>query len=516
MLLDILVAPKVQPEVVTLVLDVLQTLLDFSPETAVEQRLLSEPEAAKAAELTRATIQKHVSQILAHMRTCFSSSLFAAAASNAGASGSGSGSASAASTRGGNSLALRQIRILSRVSEYATRQTADAKALLDLLLPILRKPNSMVPERSKGDVLEIMRRFVPIVLESADLELAAEQRQRVFSAYLDAVSSCFGRMRLETARTTLSEILCILARIDKAQRTRGQTPAPASTPLENAAAVVQGINSVSRASLGGPDFEQRLEAFAQLNERLWSDAQSLDALAWVPVLHNLTFFAQDLEEMSIRSNASFGLVRFVTRVSVANAEHPDEAETQALNRLMTTILLPAIRYAFTSKHEDIRAEFVGVLRKAVRECGVYFDQLRDLMALDSADEEANFFYNIVHIQLHRRLRALRRFRSIVVEKPISDRAASQAMDVDEANGDLDRPNDGDSDSDNGSDSEQETEANQGGKKSTGSASKADRSALLPLSLDRGNEQISPISQANIRGLFLPLFEHWALAEDTSS
>ncbi|KAJ2236067.1 U3 snoRNP protein [Coemansia sp. RSA 485] len=514
MLLDILVAPKVQPEVVALVLDVLQTLLDFSPETAVEQRLLNEAEAAKVAELTHATIQKHVSLILSHMRTCFSNSLFAAAAASKSSQGPG---AHAASPRGGNSLALRQIHILSRVSEYASQQTADAKALLDLLLPILRKPNSMVPERSKGYILQIMLRFVPMVLGAIDSEMSLEQRQRAFATYLDAVSSCFGRMRLETARTTLSAILQVLARADKAQRAQDQVQGSSSTPLENAAAIIQGINSVSQASLGGPDFEQRLEAFARLNERLWDDSQSLDASAWVPVLHNLTFFAQELEETSIRSNAAFGLVRFITRVSIVNSEKPDDAETRALNRSLLSIVLPAIKYAFTSKHEEIRSEFVVILRKAVRECGAYFDQLRDLMVLDNADEEANFFYNIMHIQMHRRLRALRRFRSLVVEKPISERAASESMDVDGADTNADA-----SDSDSESDSDDEGEiavgsgAKQSGKKLAGAANKGDRSALSPLSLDSGDANISPISQANIRGLFMPLFEHWALADDTAA
>ncbi|KAJ2888976.1 U3 snoRNP protein [Coemansia asiatica] len=521
MLLDILIAPKVQPEVVTLVLDVLQTLLDFSPETAVEQRLLSESEAVRVAELTRGTIQKHVSQILSHMRTCFSNSLFAAAAAAASSKSTQGAGAQAASvsSRGGNSLALRQIHILSRVSEFATQQTADAKALLDLLLPILRRPNSVVPERTKGDVLEIMRRFVPLVLESADCELTSEQRLRVFASYLDSVSSCFGRIRLESARTTLSDILSILARIDKAQRIDDQMHDSASTPLENAAAIIQGINSVSQATLGGPDFEQRLEAFARLNERLWNDTQSLNALAWVPLLHNLTFFAQELDEVSIRSNAAFGLVRFISLASIANSERPENAETRALNRSMTTIVLPAIRFAFTSKHEDIRTEFIEILRRAVHECGNYFDQLRDLMVLDSSDEEANFFYNIVHIQLHRRLRALRRFRNLVVEKPISDRAASQPMDVDEASGKI---SDNDSDGNGDNDSDEDIEVGSGSKqdlkneKPANSASKSGRSVLAPLSLDSGNENISPISQANIRGLFMPLFEHWALADEAAS
>ncbi|KAJ2385095.1 U3 snoRNP protein, partial [Coemansia sp. RSA 2559] len=47
MLFDILVAPKVQPKVVTLVLDVLQAFLDYDPDSAVEKSLLDAEDAEK-------------------------------------------------------------------------------------------------------------------------------------------------------------------------------------------------------------------------------------------------------------------------------------------------------------------------------------------------------------------------------------------------------------------------------------------------------------------------------------
>ncbi|KAJ2738409.1 U3 snoRNP protein, partial [Coemansia sp. BCRC 34301] len=67
MLLSILAVPTAHSSVVSLVLGVLQTFLDYSPAEAVEKFSLTESEATDCAALVSRTIQNHVSQILSHM-----------------------------------------------------------------------------------------------------------------------------------------------------------------------------------------------------------------------------------------------------------------------------------------------------------------------------------------------------------------------------------------------------------------------------------------------------------------
>ncbi|KAJ2804025.1 U3 snoRNP protein [Coemansia helicoidea] len=463
MLLDILVAPKVQPAVVGLVLDILQVFLDYSPAAAVSKHELSAAEADECAALVRRTLQANVSRILGHMRTCFASAALAPpAAASAGSRGSSSGSG----------LATRQIHILSRVAEYATAETQDAKALLGLLLPMLQRPNAAVPERTKDEVLKTMHRFIPLVLDPATSSLPADERRRLLASYLSAASACFSRLRLDSARATLSQILAQLAQADRALR------APAggeATPLETAAAIVEEINAYSAVRLDEPDHDRRLAAFARLNEELWSDGARLDASAWVPILHNLVYFAHDQEELSTRANAAFGLARFVTRTAQAFDSDPASNEARGLGGNMQAIVLPAVKRAVGSRHEVIQIEFLGVLRRAVRECGPHFDQLRDLAVLDDPDEEANFFYNILHIQTHRRVRAMVRFRNLVVRA--ADKHAKD-MDVDEASSTKARP--------------------------------TDRKCLQPLNFASG--QAGPVSAASIRTIIFPILENWAVAE----
>ncbi|KAJ1752902.1 U3 snoRNP protein [Coemansia sp. RSA 1821] len=478
MLLDILVAPKVQPAVVTLVLNVLQVLLDYDSEAAVKKHEMSPQHAEECGRLIKTTIRHHVSRILSHMRVCFANVNLQAATSQSISGGS-------------SNLIMHQIHILSRVAEYATEETQDAKALLDLLLPALKRPNSVVPVRAKGDVLNIMLRFIPLVLSPKISEIPRNEQQHLLVGYLNVISSSFGRLRLDSARKTLTQIMTQMARIDRELR---EVTDMQLTSLENAAWIIEEINAYSASRLNEPDHDRRLTAYEKLNEELWNQPGLLDAHAWTPLLHNLVFYAQEQEELATRSNAAFGLARFVSRTAQAFAADAQSDEAQAMGRNMKSILLPSIKHMLASKHEVVQIEFLNVLRKAIRECGQYFEQLKDLLVLDTKDEEANFFYNILHIQTHRRTRAMRRFRESIlanVQGHYQSTVEAVSMEVD-----------GDESDD---ESSEEMKAIKPRKKTMSSAK-----AIQPLVFN--SEQAAPISPANIRAIIMPLLESWALAE----
>ncbi|KAJ2719960.1 U3 snoRNP protein [Coemansia sp. Benny D115] len=517
-LMGLLVAPKVQPEVVGLALDVLQNLLDYTPESALKSNLVDgEAMAEEMGRLAKGMVQDNLSLILSNMRTCFATAMAIGVTSKATSTSAPAGQKTPATIIAQKNAAMvtRQIHILSRVAEYATEQASDAQQLLELLIPILRKPNASVSVRTKGSILTIMLRFIPIVLRPQQQQdaIPLERRVHLLNHYLDVVSQSFGRLPLESVRLILAQILDTLAQIQQELLYPGATE---MTPLQKTADLIKGFNAVSRERLGGPDFERRLEAFAALNERMWCRPEDIDAGAWVPLLHNLAFFARDTEEMSIRTNAAFGISRFITRVAQAHAKDPQSDEARALGNSMSNILLPTIRYAFTSKTEVIRQEFLSILHKAVRECGPYFDQLRDLTVLDSADDESNIFNNLMHIQVHRRMRALRRFRNIAVKKAdvtAPSRVAAKASDMDVDAGSASDSEESSSSSDDDDNDDENGNNAQGSKQASVSAN---RSALAPLMLDAKTKPIAMISQSNVRNLFMPLLEHWALAEPGNS
>ncbi|KAJ1721435.1 U3 snoRNP protein [Coemansia erecta] len=486
-LVDLLVAPKVRADVVGLVLDVLQALLDYDEQPAAAV-LGSAERAAEVGRSVRRAVQMHVARVLGHLRTCF-------AATPLFTDPQGSG-------HGGAALAMRQIHILARLADYAT-QRDDARALVDLLLPVLRRPNALVPERAKADVLRTMRRFVPLVLaaDTAAMEGEADEdstgvlRRRLLATYLDSVSAALGRLRNEGARQALVDILGQLAAADR--QLSGVRSSAERTPLETAFHVVGGLHATvvpdgtQLVVKSGPDYDRRLEMFAELNEQLWcaEGTGAMDARAWVPVVHALLFFAQDEEEASVRANAAFGVCRFVTRVARALELDQEAEETRALAQVLTQVVLPAVRFALASRSEEVRGEFVGVLRRAVRECGAHVGQLRDLLPLElNGDEESNFFYNVVHIQVHRRMRALRRLRAALA---VDETPAADKMDVE-----------------GGAESEAEAEAE--------AEAETDDMDVDSKEAEPAKQGLFRPSPANIRGLLVPLVEHWALAEDSAA
>ena len=70
-------------------------------------------------------------------------------------------------------------------------------------------------------------------------------------------------------------------------------------------------------------------------------------------------------------------------------------------------LLPGLEFCLKAKSEPVRSEVMAIFVHAI-EKGGHFSSLKDMTVLfASGDEEANFFHNIFHIQIHRRMRALR-------------------------------------------------------------------------------------------------------------
>ena len=111
-------------------------------------------------------------------------------------------------------------------------------------------------------------------------------------------------------------------------------------------------------------------------------------------------FIQDANELAIRIHAAYTLKQFVDLVAESSSP---EYEAQFMR-----VLSPGLKNGLRSKNELVRAEVFGVIAHAVTKCG-RIDFLREMQVLlAGGDEEANFFNNIHHVQIHRRTRALRR------------------------------------------------------------------------------------------------------------
>ncbi|KAI0343436.1 hypothetical protein BDW22DRAFT_1328530 [Trametopsis cervina] len=272
-------------------------------------------------------------------------------------------------------LGRRQINILSQLAPYMA-DSSQASALLSLFTPILRKPSKMIPEKLKVDIINIIRNLLPLVSGLSSRESAVYMKTYSLFAYL------LQSLRSRQARLAVVAAFQAFAQLD--------------TSLQRLTDLLESLNSYSSRRMEEPDFDRRLTAFATLNDTLY---ESLTAQEWLPILHNVLNFIQDPDELSIRTNSSASMKRFIDRA----ANHRADYEATFIK-----VLYPGLKNGLRSRNELVRAELLSVLSYSIQQCEhiAALQEMRPLLA--AGDEEASFFNNVLHVQTHRRTRALRR------------------------------------------------------------------------------------------------------------
>eukprot|EP00897_Mesotaenium_endlicherianum_P002352 jgi/Mesen1/2144/ME000152S01235 len=94
--------------------------------------------------------------------------------------------------------------------------------------------------------------------------------------------------------------------------------------------------------------------------------------------------------------------------------------------LVQRLLLPHVKNAVNTNNMAVRREWVALLREMVAR----FDgiaSLREFRPLLSDDVEVDFFNNIVHLQVHRRIRAMARFRQVAASAPFTQGACMRVL-----------------------------------------------------------------------------------------
>ena len=285
-------------------------------------------------------------------------------------------------------LMRRLLTILSRVSAIVT-DGQQAQQLASLLCPMLRSAGKQQPEKMKIHVLETLQRLFTISPEFSD-----PTSDFVTRSY-DLLSNLLQTVFLPSTRRAVVAAL--------------QTFVIADATLAPTIQLVSDLNAYSARRLDEPDFDKRLTAFASFNDAELSELPTT-IREWTPLLRSALFFIKDPEELSLRTNSSALLKRFVDLVGSESSGPFVDA--------MHHIILPGLRQSLRSRLELVRNESLVVIAHAVNICdGIpLLVELRPL----SGDDETSFFVNISHIQVHRRARALRRLRETVAEHDIHE------------------------------------------------------------------------------------------------
>ncbi|TFK80791.1 hypothetical protein K466DRAFT_366251 [Polyporus arcularius HHB13444] len=272
-------------------------------------------------------------------------------------------------------LGRRQIAILSELAPYLS-DSSQATVLLDLFAPLLRKPHKTVPEKLKVDLTTILCSLFPLIQELSDAS------SQVYGKVYGLLSQLFQMLRSRQARIALVKAFRSLADVQPS--------------IDRLAQLLESLNAYSVKRLDEPDFDRRLTAFSELNDTLY---KTLSCRDWLPIIYNMLSFIQDPLELTIRSNAATALKHFIDFTADTRGEYEDT---------FVKILYPGLKNGLRSRAELVRAEILGVLSHAVERCTDISSLQEMRVLLAGGDEEANFFNNIHHVQIHRRMRAIRR------------------------------------------------------------------------------------------------------------
>lgn len=273
-------------------------------------------------------------------------------------------------------IGQRQIAILSEVSKYS-KEPEQASTLLAMLIPLLRKPHKVVPDKVKVGLVKIVGDLIRLIPDLAD------RNSVTFQTTYRLLSHLFQALRSRPARINL------VSTFDRLAQT--------VTSLSALANLLGSLNAYSLKRLDEPDFDRRLRAFASLNNTFHQTMLPSD---WLPVLFNMLYFIQDAGELATRTNASFAMKHFIDHFAAQSSSDYDQ--------IFLTVLYPGIKNGLRTKNESVRAELLGVLAYSVEKC-THVATIKEMEALlEGGDEEANFFNNVLHVQVHRRSRALRR------------------------------------------------------------------------------------------------------------
>lgn len=242
----------------------------------------------------------------------------------------------------------------------------------------------------KGKFKGVSRKDISKVLEI--LAALIETFECTWADIVDlfrAVSSLYGTFAEREVRESTNKVILSLSK--------------RFSSLEKAAQLVTDLNSYSSNRLQEYDFPRILSAFQDFNDKTYHDYTEIE---WFPIVYSCLFFIKDKDELAIRTNASHTLCTFVDYINEKGSQESAAGGIEILEE----VLLPQIRSGLQRSSEDVQREYVSILAY-ITQHSIYYRGLEDMkILLFKGDEEANFFVNVVHVQLHRRLRAVKRLR----------------------------------------------------------------------------------------------------------
>ncbi|KDN51355.1 hypothetical protein K437DRAFT_233377 [Tilletiaria anomala UBC 951] len=277
-------------------------------------------------------------------------------------------------------LLRRMIGVLVTLSRDFSGDESDARLLFDSLVALYARGALRGNEGVKEKVLRILSELLDRVPQAVSDGAVAPA-----GSFLAFVCDQMASSREANLRKELSHLLSRWAEMQ--------------APIHRVSGWLSAINAYHPRRIEEPDFERRLSGFDAISSVAMSGLHIFELQL---LLSNLAFFLQDPDELAIRSQSSHLFALFI-KTFFASQDGTSQAR-----QLFSAYVLPSIKRALRSPSELVRREGARLLSTAVADSS-HMQNLKDLRPLLAAgDEEASFFENVYHIQLHRRIRAVHR------------------------------------------------------------------------------------------------------------
>lgn len=271
----------------------------------------------------------------------------------------------------------RDLLILSRITELVNDSNM-CEDLLHLLVPILVKKvcMNMAEENMEYSVNAIIN-----LLQNCDNP----------QKYIKDIAILFNKVSPVDIRKLLCKLLVTIAEKN------------GNKNLIILADVINGMNAFNKRWIEQPDFDKRLDTYKQIYEL--SENNNIDVDLGILIVNNCFYSIRTEKDIGLRDSAGLCLKKILPKLLL---KYKSTSEGQFLVRdTILSLISTGIR---DTKNDILRNESIALLGELARECPDADVVLADLECLtNKEDREVDFFENMCHLQMHRRVRALLKF-----------------------------------------------------------------------------------------------------------
>ncbi|CAA2935324.1 small subunit processome component 20 homolog [Olea europaea subsp. europaea] len=184
------------------------------------------------------------------------------------------------------------------------------------------------------------------------------------------------------------------------------------------AKLLRQLNATSAIEMGGLDYDRIISAYEKINSDFFYSVREEHAL----LLLSHSIHDMSSEELILRQSAFklfLSFIEFAGEILNGMLKCDQEMWSEAsIHRIVKDFILKHMGNAMV-KGSSCQKVWMDLLREMVLKLPMVAN-LKSYEALHNSDPEQDFFNNIVHLQKHRRARALSRFRDIVGSGNLSE------------------------------------------------------------------------------------------------